>query len=201
MKKIYFAALLSVLNICSGYSYSYKPGLPVNIYLNSGIFQGKTYYTPSCWQGDIMCISYAETCSNNPNSSPSCIKIDYIFTNQSVMNWIGINWSFPSYNWGDIDAGLDLTGASRVTFFARGEKGQETIAVKFGGNFGLFPDSTDVIAGPITLTKEWKQYEIPIQEEDLTHISMGFGLMMFRKDYKNRKLKKATVYLDDIIID
>src|SRR5205823_5926318 len=114
--------------------------------------------------------------------------------------WSGIYWQSPANNWGDRagQAGYDLHDATRLRFWARGEKGGEKIhEVKVGGIVGKYPDSDVVTMGPIKLTKEWNEYTIDLTGRDLRHIIGGFAF--FLRKYDNPA--GATLYLDDIAFD
>ncbi|MFA5320516.1 MAG: hypothetical protein WC418_04965, partial [Candidatus Omnitrophota bacterium] len=78
-------------------------------------------------------------------------------------------------NWGSIDAGIDLSKATKVTFWARGAKGGERIEeFKIGGIMGEFSDSDTAGIGPVVLTKDWQQYAIDLKGKDLSYIIGGF---------------------------
>jgi hypothetical protein len=89
----------------------------------------------------------------------------------------------PQPNWGQADAALDLSGATKLVFDAKGDTGTEQVGF-FVGGIGYadgqvvaeFPDSTDRIGtGVINLPAEWTRYEIPLDGADLRHIAGGFG--------------------------
>ena len=63
-----------------------------------------------------------------------------------------------------------FTGAKRLIFAARGEKGGELIECKMGGITGQYSDSASGTTGPIELTKDWKTYEIDL---------VGYGLKFY----------------------
>ena len=85
------------------------------------------------------------------------------------------------------DAGLDLTGATALRFYAKGEKGGEQVEF-FTLGFGYdgatdrqlveYPDSSEKRSlGFITLTNEWQEYVIDIEGYDLSYICCGFGFV------------------------
>lgn len=116
--------------------------------------------------------------------------------------------SVPKCNWGEYpNAGIDLTGATRVTFWARGEKGGEKVEF-FVGGIGRNPDTGKAISPYpdsikrvprvgtyITLTRKWKKYTINLKGLDLSYIIGGFGWVA--KSYLNPN--GAIFYIDDII--
>ncbi len=112
---------------------------------------------------------------DNPFSGDSCMKVEY--KNNSGTRWAGIYWQNPANNWGSVpDAGIDLRGAVKLTFWARGAEGGEVInEFKVGGiSSGEYIDSDSVSVGPLRLTKDWKKYEIDLRGKDLSYIIGGF---------------------------
>ncbi|RKY34931.1 MAG: hypothetical protein DRP78_05960, partial [Candidatus Omnitrophota bacterium] len=73
--------------------------------------------------GDYGDIKYSEACKDNPYSGKTCIKITYTAEAKQGANWSGIYWQWPPNNWGEKRGGYDLTGAAKLSFWARGEKG------------------------------------------------------------------------------
>ena len=83
--------------------------------------------------------------------------------------------------------GINLSGAKSLTFWARGEAGNEQIEFFMGGvgrdaitgeAISPFPDSTmrwPKVGTVVKLTKDWKQYSINVSKLNLTNIMGGFG--------------------------
>jgi len=112
---------------------------------------------------------------NYPFSGNTCIRVGY--ENKSGTRWAGIFWQNPANNWGTVpNAGFDLQGATKLTFWARGDKGGELIAeFKMGGlASGEYFDSDSASISQIQLTKEWEKYEIDLRGKDLSYIIGGF---------------------------
>jgi len=118
-----------------------------------------------------------------------CMKIEYRAADQ----WGGVVWLDPPNDWGDKPGGHNLTGATQLTFWARGETGGEKVRFKFGGIFDEKP-YFDTASGELAavLTKEWTQYSIDLTGKDLTRIKTGFGWIVSGQG------KPVTFYLDDI---
>jgi len=153
------------------------------------------HYIPSGWMGDYGDIKFNDMYMENPYSGTSCIRIEHIPRRSQGAGWIGIYWQNPANNWGYKKAGFDLTGARKLTFWARGEKGGEVISeFKMGGITGEFSDTASAGIGPAILTKEWKQYEIDLTGQDLSHIIGGFCLSVSGDDNP----EGVVFYLDDI---
>ncbi|MDD4879770.1 MAG: hypothetical protein PHR22_04895, partial [Candidatus Omnitrophica bacterium] len=132
---------------------------------------------------------------DNPHGGTTCIKIVYTAEQKQGAGWAGIFWQNPANNWGTRQGGFDLTGAKKLTFWARGERGGEVLAeVKVGGITGEYADSDSVSIGPITLTRDWKEYTIDLVGKDLTYISGGFCWSASAAENPNG----FTIFLDDI---
>jgi hypothetical protein len=118
----------------------------------------------------------------------------------------------PVPNFGtEPNAGYDLTGATTLTFWARGAQGGETVDFFMGGvgwsgemlnnpctsNFPgqcPFPDSTSAVKITVTLTTQWTQYAIDLAGKNLNYVLGGFAWGV------NGALNPggAVFYLDDI---
>ncbi len=93
----------------------------------------------------------------------------------------------PAPNWGDsAQAGVDLRGATRLRFMARGAVGGERVdffALGVGRDpvsgqpVARFPDSSaKVSTGAVTLSPEWREYSIPLPAFiPLGYVLGGFG--------------------------
>ena len=133
------------------------------------------HFIPSGWMGDYSDIKFNDNWSENPHSGATCIKIEYLPKATNGARWAGIYWQYPQNNWGSVDKSYGLTGAKKLTFWARGEKGNESIQeLKMGGISGEYPDSDSASIGPVVLTTDWKKYEIDLGGKDLAHIIGGF---------------------------
>ncbi|MBI4846175.1 MAG: hypothetical protein HY810_06870 [Candidatus Omnitrophica bacterium] len=133
------------------------------------------HYIPSGWMGDYGDIKLTQNEKNNPHSGKTCIKFEYTAKGKQGAGWCGVSWQNPANNWGEKKGGFDLRGAKKLTFWARGEKGDERIMeFKMGGIGGTYYDTDSAGIGPIDLTAEWQQYTIELTDIDLSHISGGF---------------------------
>ena len=134
------------------------------------------HYAPTGWMGDYGDIKLDDKCMENPHSGTTCIKIVYNNKASQGARWSGIYWQNPPNNWGTKPGGYDLTGAKKMTFWARGAKGGERIEeFKVGGITGEYADSDVAGIGPVVLTAEWQQYTIDLDGKDLSSISGGFS--------------------------
>lgn len=166
----------------------------LNVYTESQ--DGGNRFAPSGWMGATRDLDLKDAHTDRPRSGKTCIKMSY--SAKSVTDlWAGIYWQHPPNNWGNqAKVGLNLTGAKKLTFWARGEKGGETLAeVKVGGIKGNFPDSDEASLKDIVLTDTWAPYSIPLEGKDLSYIIGGF-CVVFSKDSNPNG---ASIYLDDIV--
>jgi hypothetical protein len=150
----------------------------------------------SGWMGDWGDIKLDVASTDNPHSSPLCLKVTYLGMGSQGNDWAGIYWQYPTNNWGDKTGGRDLTGATMLTFWARGANGGEKGEFKVGGITGMYPDSIQpvVAIGIITLSSEWQQYTIDLTGKDLSHVVGGFCWVT----NKDQNPNGCTFYLDDI---
>lgn len=135
------------------------------------------HFIPSGYMGDSTDIGVTADDMDRPYAGSTCIKISYNNRASNGARWAGMYWQNPANNWGsNASGGFDLTGARKLTFWARGEKGGERVEeFKMGGIAGAYPDSDSAGIGPVVLTQDWKQYTIDLSGKDLSHIIGGFA--------------------------
>lgn len=175
-------------NATTGYK---SPKLPLYVYKDAGV---ASFY-PDGWMGDYNDIKLSVYCEDKPHSGKTCVKINYLPGASQNSKWAGVFWQYPGSQWGKKKGAYDLTGAKKLKFWARGEVGGEIIQeVKMGGISGKFKDSDTTGIGPITLTKEWQEFEIDLSGVDLSYISGGFCWSTNLDQNRNG----CIFYLDDI---
>lgn len=146
-------------------------------------------YIPSGWIGKHDAIGMDDACTVNPQAGANCMKLEF----RSNDNFGGIFFQSPANDWGDKPGGFDLTGAKKLTFWARGEEGGEKVDFVMGVLKGKkFNDSASGELKGVVLTNEWKQYEIDLAGKDLKQIKTGFGWVVGGQG------KPVTFYLDEI---
>jgi hypothetical protein len=164
-----------------------------NVYTDSSA--PDNHFIPSGWMGDYGDIKFNDKYLTNPHGGTTSIQIVYSNAATNGARWAGIYWQNPPNNWGTRPGGYDLSGAKRVSFWARGEKGGERLEeVKIGGITGEYADSDVAGIGPLVLTTEWQQFTIDLEGKDLTSISGGF-CWATNLDVNP---EGATFYFDDI---
>ncbi len=147
-------------------------------------------YVPSGYMGNTAAIKMEEGCTDNPHTGKTCIRVQY----SARDNWGGVVWQDPANDWGDQPGGANLTGASRLTFWARGEKGGEKVTFICGliKSDKPYHDTALTSIPDVILTSGWKQYTIDLKGKDLTRIKTGFAWTLAAAG------EPITFYLDDI---
>lgn len=195
MKRIAMFLVIFVLliNLPTAYCID-KPQqkMPLNVYTDKNARDN--HFVPSGWMGDYGAVRMDSACLENPHSGSTCIKITYSGELPQGAGWAGVYWQNPENNWGSKDGGFNLSSAKKLTFWARGEKGNEKLEFKIGGITGAYPDTDIASIGPIALTNKWERYEIDLAGSDLSYISGGFVWATSRMDNPDG----FVIYLDDI---
>lgn len=187
-------------------------GFPFYVY--NDVESSENHFFPTGYMGDFSSFKFDSYCREFPYKGTSCIKITYRADLTQTYGWAGLYWQYPPNNWGSIPKAYDLTGATKLTFWARGEYGKEVInKFQIGGITGKYRDSGVASIGPVILSKEWKKYTIDltkmdnsiiVSEEDrqcwpfmksLSRINGGFCWATSTAVNDNRNI---TFYLDEI---
>src|SRR5210317_1926336 len=85
-------------------------------------------WAPSGWMGNVRKLKLDGAFSDNTHEGNAAIRLRYTGT----YNWVGVAWQNPPNNWGDLDGGYDLTGATALEVWARGEYGGEKVTFGVG---------------------------------------------------------------------
>jgi len=160
---------------------------PVIVYDDT--FEGMPW-VPSGWMGATEKLTLDGANADNPYDGKAAIKLRY----EGAYNWVGVAWQHPANNWGDEDGGFDLTGATHLEVWARGEYGGEKIGIGVGiiGKGKPFADSGIAKQEGIVLTREWQRYQLALRKTDLSSIKTGFVVSI------TGRRKPVTIYLDRI---
>jgi hypothetical protein len=175
---------------------------PFNVYTDA--YARGNHYTPTGFMGDSNAIKLTESWRENPHSGITCIRVDYSATSTQNNYWAGVYWQDPPNNWGWTlwQTGYNLSKISQLSFWVRGNTGNEQIQFFAGGIGGFYGDSLNPAvyaqsgdANVITCTTSWQQITINLKGKDLTHIIGGFAWVASQADNP----QGVTFYLDDII--
>jgi hypothetical protein len=147
-------------------------------------------FVPTGWMGNVKAIRMNESCKVLPHTGATCVRIDYT----AAADWGGVVWQSPPNDWGDKPGGWNLTGARRLSFWARGEKGGEVVSFQLGllGPDKRFRDTSAGSLPNVKLTREWQQYAVDLTGKDLSRIKTGFAWTVAAQG------APVTFYLDDI---
>ena len=129
-------------------------------------------FVPAGWMGDAKSITVDPAWATKPQSGKTCMRCEF----NASQGWGGVVWQSPANDWGDKGGGYDLTGAKKLTFWARGDAGGEVVSFQFGliPKDKKFPDTAKGALDKVTLTADWQRYEIAVSDRDLTRIKTGF---------------------------
>jgi hypothetical protein len=96
--------------------------------------------------------------------------------------YAGVAWQHPVNNWGTMPGYAIPAGAKKVTFYAKGAVGGETVKFFVGGTgYGTPPTAAAPCADPVsasqsvTMTTSWAQYSIAILSTYTPAVLTGFG--------------------------
>jgi hypothetical protein len=151
---------------------------------------GSMPWTPSGWMGSTDTLALDGRNTGNPHAGKACIKMRYT----GKFGWVGVAWQHPANNWGDQEGGYDLSDATELELWARGEYGGERINIGVGllGKDKAYPDSGKTSIEDIALKREWQRYHIPLKDIDLSSIKTGFVVTITGQQ------TPVTIYLDSI---
>ena len=158
-------------------------------------------YIPCGWMGcggsDASSINFNEHWDKKAHSGKECIKIDFSRCPQEGTGIYWINSQAAGCNWGDAPGNdFSTAGYTRLTFWARGENGEERIKFGIGGikqANKLYKDSAEAFQFA-SLKKGWKKYTLNIGDQKLHSIIGGFFWYASFEDNP----EGAVFYLDDI---
>ncbi len=191
--------MMAAVMVCGFFALTNKSAAEEMVFKSFGVYLDSNangnHFVPSGWMGDYGDLKYNDKFTTNPHSGSTCIQITYSGKATQGARWAGIYWQNPPNNWGTRPGGYDLTGAKKLTFWARGDKGGERIEeFKTGGITGEYADSDVAGIGPVVLTTEWQQFTIDLEGKDLSSISGGFCWAT----NLDAAPEGCTFYLDDI---
>lgn len=161
--------------------------LPFHVYHDG--FEGMPW-APSGWMGATESLAMDGAHADNCHAGAACIKLRYT----GEFGWVGVAWQHPPNDWGDQPGGYDLSGASHLEVWARGEFGGEQVAFGVGllGEDATYPDSGQARLEGIVLSQAWRRYRVPLDDIDLSSIKTGFVVTLAGQR------GSVTVYLDSI---
>jgi len=186
---------LGLLSLACRTAFVAQPAFPFYIYRE---FRSRdNHFAASGWMGDYGDIRFDDRWvpKGAAPHAKTVIRITYTAEGKQNNGWAGMYWQNPPNNWGGRLGGYNLNGARKLVFEAKGEKGGEVVDdFKVGGITGDYGDSGSSSSGPVTLTRQWKKYEISLEGQELSSIAGGFCWTMSRDSDPDG----AVFYLDNI---
>jgi len=163
--------------------------LPFTVYADG---MNGSPYVPSGYMGQTTAISMDEASTDRPRSGATCIKATY----SNPGGWGGVTWQSPVNDWGDKPGGFELTGASKLSFWARGAAGGEKVKIGFGilGRDAKFYDTAKA-EKEFTLTTDWQSFSFDLTDKNMSCIKTGFYWVVAGQG------KPMTFYFDDIVYE
>lgn len=167
-----------------------------NIPTEINTFAVTDFYTPTGWMlnnVDPFLFNFTDNFTANCTTNTPCIKITW--RQPKTNEWIGLYWLHPKADAGQWPAigqpGCDLTGATQVKVWARGERGGEKLSF-----MAAFYAGRKVETPSISLNNQWTEYTIDLNGADLTNVVGAFG---YTVDGDNSS--DITFYLDKIVYE
>lgn len=160
--------------------------LPIKVYADGS----PQPWTPSGWMGNTEKLEMDWESTEDTYTGETSIKVYY----RAFDNWVGVTWQHPMNDWGDLAGGYNLSGAEKLTFWAKGKKGDEVVSFGVGilKDDREFYDTAFAEMKDVKLSDEWKQYTIDLTGKDLRRIKTPFYWTLGSPGIP------VTFYLDDI---
>lgn len=150
-------------------------------------------WAPSGWMGDYTALRINLESREQPHQGSTSLEVRL----EPSTSWAGVAWQDPPQDWGEQPGGYDLSGAKRLSFWARGRFGGEKVSFGVGllGSDVLYPDSDTAILKNVKLTDKWKRYQIKLKGKDLSRLKTPFWWSM------TGSRGSQVFYLDDIAFE
>lgn len=159
------------------------------------------YYAPAGYMGDISGIMIT---TDDQVRRPQHLTSLKVTVRPGSQGWAGAYWllvsdRFPQGNWGDAP-GLNLSGARRLTWWARGVRGGEKVQFLSGGIRAAgkpHQDSYERKPGIVTLSTDWQEFSIDLTGVNLSSVLGPFAFVAARASNP----AEVTFFLSDIVIE
>ncbi|OQW96409.1 MAG: hypothetical protein BWK77_04860, partial [Verrucomicrobia bacterium A1] len=162
--------------------------MPFVVYKDGGL---RETYSATGRLGNKDSLKLDDSWDTAPHEGRTCIRIAY----EDYGDWATVAWQNPGNNWGDFSGGFDLSNATKLTFWAKGESGGERVEFMVGmeqGQGAVSRDSLKASSGVVKLRKEWKKYTLSLEKMDRSRLITGF---LCRIEGQG---KPVVFFLDDI---
>jgi hypothetical protein len=155
-------------------------------YMGDGAQPGSITLTPSP--------SVADTTCGGDRAGPGSVGQCHVATYAPVsggVGWGGVYWQYPVNNWGTMMGYAVPSGATAVSFWAKGQTGGEKVTFLIGGISSPGNPYQDTISAksPVALTTTWTQYAIDLSGKTYSTVIGGFGWQMSAMDVSSAPAK------------
>lgn len=149
-------------------------------------------YIPSGLMGNFEAIHLDLKHTEGVHSGKYCIKIGF----EEFRDWYGVGFVDPPNDWGDNLGGYDLSGATKLTFWAKAsEKNvKATIGMGMIGNEKDYPDTAKKSID-VKLGTKWKKYTVKLKKLDLSCIRSGFVL------FSSTSFGPHEIFIDEVVFE
>ncbi len=148
------------------------------------------HFEPTLWgEAENVVLEANHTEEPRPGDADGkCLRLVY---EPGPKRWAAVYWQ-PRRKAG-VRTGKAVSGASKITFWARGGKGGEIIEAKGAGTpaVALLKNSK-----PMTLSGGWQHFEIELGDADLSEVEGAFGVRW--RSLESENPDGLTVFLDEI---
>ncbi|MFO7678645.1 MAG: glycosyl hydrolase family 17 protein [Chloroflexota bacterium] len=164
----------------------------------------ENHFAPSGHMGDYHAIAYTDCARLTDVWEETAVLISYDPALQNEQGWAAIYWQEPENNWGYYPEGYNLQNFAHLRFQAFSPQAGSQVQFFVGGVYtGTYPSSipNPIFAreadaeGFVTLSSEWQEFHIDLQNADLSHVIDGFGWLASEEKTPDG----VTVYVDNIV--
>ncbi len=172
-------------------------------------FSVSDYFAPTGYEGDganvqdvSLVTMYNSGCPTRaPGAAGDCYVVTYDQgAADATQGFAGVLWQYPGNNFGEYPGHTIAPGATKVTLWARGQSGGESVEFAVGGiNNPSEPyhDSVNVLSSPITLTRDWKPITVGLPTA-YGAVLAGFGWIVKAQTPGATPAPPVVFYLDGI---
>ncbi len=119
-------------------------------------------YHPTGKMGDRAAVEIETTDTPNPATGNEGVRIRFT-PRRTAAGWAGVVFQYPELNWGE-QRGRDLTGATKITFWARADQPMD-VGFRVGATrSGAFRDSISPIDRRVRLNERWQAFTIALAD-------------------------------------
>lgn len=182
------------------------------LYVYRDSIDGWNFFTQRAWMGShgVKPSDMQQDYTKEVHSGTTAIRCAVNFQKLDWGGYMCLNGALapgetePVATFGEVDAGVDLSGATALTFYARGKEGGERVEFfcaglgynEFGPSAPFADSAPKQTLGAVALTDEWKEYTIDLSAADMGYTGNGFSWVAAAGDNKDRE--DIEFYIDDI---